>query len=382
MLLYGLEIARKDRSYQWDVEVCASNYYRVTLFGDAHYQDLSEEQISTAVIRELSVLRPVCVVVSGWASAEALGALRWCARKEAPAVLMSASTAHDYRRPCWKEFVKRRIVARFGAALVGGTPQKEYLVNLGMSPHKVFKGYNAVDNAYFAERAQRMRDGSDRSGRAPGLPRNFFLFAGRLIPVKNLPKLLQAYAAYRLAVGRDPWSLVICGSGGLEKQLKSLAGDLELRDVLWPGFVQKQHLAEYYGCASALILPSIKDTWGLVVNEAMASGLPVLVSARAGCRYDLVRDGVNGWVFDPYDVQDIMRKMLAMSKLGQDRRLAMGRASRQIISTWGPERFALGLVQAVEAAVEAANRPGGKGVLAKLVLKLASSPLARRIERQ
>ncbi len=101
--------------------------------------------------------------------------------------------------------------------------------------------------------------------------------------------------------------------------------------------------------AGAFVHASTTEQWGLVVNEAMAAGLPVLVSERCGCAPDLVRDGVNGFTFDPYDPGQLADLMLKVSS-DQCDRLAMGRASQEIIKDWGPERFADGLMQAVAVA--------------------------------
>jgi glycosyltransferase involved in cell wall biosynthesis len=115
------------------------------------------------------------------------------------------------------------------------------------------------------------------------------------------------------------------------------------------GFKQYPDLPAYYGLASAFIHASTTEQWGLVVNEAMASGLPVLVSNRCGCAPDLVQERVNGFTFDPLDVEQLARLMVQLSSGLVDLR-RMGDASRKIITDWGPERFASGLRQAAEMA--------------------------------
>lgn len=119
-----------------------------------------------------------------------------------------------------------------------------------------------------------------------------------------------------------------------------------------PGFKQYSELPAYYGLASVFILPSIKDTWGLVVNEAMAAGLPVLVSNRCGCAPDLVEEGCNGYTFDPYNVDALAGLMRKISADDCDR-AAMGQASRDIIARWTPQTFAENLCKAAEAALNA-----------------------------
>ena len=97
----------------------------------------------------------------------------------------------------------------------------------------------------------------------------------------------------------------------------------------------------------------MREQWGLVVNEAMAAGLPALVSNRCGCAPDLVEEGRNGFTFDPYDAEELARLMLRVSSMSEDGRAAMGQASREIISRWTPETFATNLMKAVQIALNA-----------------------------
>ncbi len=145
------------------------------------------------------------------------------------------------------------------------------------------------------------------------------------------------------------------GDGPLRSELCQLINDLGLEgSVLLTGFRQYADLPAYYGLASAFILASTTDQWGLVVNEAMASSLPVLVSNRCGCARDLVREGVNGYTFDPYDEEGLAELMFRTADLarGESALQKMGAASREIIKAWGPDRFAGGLLGAVETALQ------------------------------
>ncbi len=162
---------------------------------------------------------------------------------------------------------------------------------------------------------------------------------------------MHAYALYRKRAGDQAWSLVILGDGELRPQLEEERGRLGLNQwVLMPGFKQYEELPAWYGLASGFVHASTVEQWGLVVNEAMATGLPVLVSKRCGCARDLVREGVNGFTFDPFDVEELSRRMYDLAH-GDVDRASMGRASREIIAHWGPERFAQGLEAAVEIAL-------------------------------
>jgi glycosyltransferase involved in cell wall biosynthesis len=335
-------------TYAWKPARGAESFERITLFERNSYHDLDSRQIARATKGALDRLSPDAVATPGWAYPEAWAALAWCRANRRAAIAMTDSKEDDARRKWWKEWLKSRIVRRFDAALVAGTPQRDYVVQLGLRREVVFDGYNVVENEYFNKRAERARENAESLRQQYSLPEHFFLCVARFIPEKNLETLIQAYATCRDDMRCD-WPLVLCGSGGLEEPLRTAAREEGVEEsIVWPGFVQVGELPHYYGLADCLILPSRKDTWGLVVNEAMASGLPVLVSEKAGCRYDLVQDGANGFLFDPFDVGDMAQAMKRMASLSDVERQRMGQRSREIIADWGPDRFASGLYRAVK----------------------------------
>jgi glycosyltransferase involved in cell wall biosynthesis len=154
--------------------------------------------------------------------------------------------------------------------------------------------------------------------------------------------------------------------------LESLVSNLGIRDkVVFRGLVGYQELPGIYGMAQAFVHASTTEQWGLVVNEAMAAGLPVLVSARCGCVSDLVIDGVNGFTFDPLNAGEIAEKMLLVHR-GVSFLQRMGQNSASIIADWGPKRFAEHLHQAITCAAECGPRKGG--IISKAIVRgLAAS---------
>jgi len=301
-------------------------------------------------------LDPDVVFVPGWSSTAALLATEWCSRNDVPIVLMSDSTHANRNRTPLKEAVKRRIVGLAGAALVAGAPQVEYLVQLGMCPGRIRTGFDVVDNEHFASGADAARRRRPELRNVLGLPAHYFLCIARLVPEKGLHVLLREHAAYRRARGVGAWPLVLVGTGPLlpdvvrEVQRMNLGGDVVLAGAKGYG-----DLPVYYGLADALVLASLSETWGLVVNEAMAAGLPVLVSTRCGCAPDLVADGRNGWTFDPSRDGGLATAMLHMSDPTCDR-ARMGRASREIIADWGLDRFVTGFAAAADIAIAGDRR--------------------------
>ncbi|MCC6493818.1 MAG: glycosyltransferase family 4 protein [Pirellulales bacterium] len=227
------------------------------------------------------------------------------------------------------------------------------MIKLGMPRGQIATGYDVVDNYHFATGSIEANSRSAELRLQYMLPSKYFLGSNRFIPKKNLSTLLTAFSAYRRRVGAAAWDLVIIGDGELRPELERQRDDLGIQtSVHLPGFKQYDELPIFYGLAKAFIHASTVEQWGLVVNEAMASGLPVLVSKRCGCVPDLVSEGVNGWTFDPYSADAIADAMVRMTELDEDRRRTMGKASQRIIADWGPERFAAGLKAAAEKALE------------------------------
>ena len=324
---------------------------RRTLFPDKRFDDIDGRAMVRGLRALLDELRPNVVCINGWSEGGCIAALGWCVANRVPAVLMSESTAYDQRRWWWKEAIKRRIVGLCSASLVGGSAHRDYMAELGASPDHVFMGYDAVDNDHFRKGAERARRAESSLRQELSLPPAYFMACSRFEAKKNLPGLLRGYARYReLASGR-PWSLVVVGDGELKEELFALRHRLGLEGhVLFPGAKNYQDLPSYYGLAGAFVHASTTEQWGLVVNEAMAAALPVLVSKRCGCAPDLVVPGSNGLLFDPDDVNSIASAMVEIAD-GAHRLRAMGRNSQTIVGRWSPTRFAESLNEAVDAAM-------------------------------
>ena len=350
----ALELCSESRDYQWD-PVQARELPRIVLFPGRDSTSLRGKEIRSRVFAALDQERPAAVAVPGWSSAAALSALGWCLRRKRPAIILSESTALDERRSPWKEGVKRRVVGLASAGLAGGHPHQEYLQALGVPPDRVFLGYDVVDNAYFARAAGEARRQGNPLRASLGLPARYFLASNRFIEKKNLPALLTGYDAYRRTVGEAAWSLVLLGDGPLRPQLEHQRRALGLENhVLLLGFKQYGELPAYFALADGFVHASTSEQWGLVVNEAMACGLPVLVSNRCGCARDLVVEGSNGWTFNPHDPTAITSALTKLATLPRPARDALGQASRERIAAWTPETFAEGLSNAVEAALAVA----------------------------
>jgi glycosyltransferase involved in cell wall biosynthesis len=229
--------------------------------------------------------------------------------------------------------------------------QREYLISLGLPCERVFTGYDVVDNEYFALSANEVRRKKEEVRKTYGLPEKYFLASARFVRKKNLRRLMEGYACYRNETGPNHWKLVLLGDGPLRAELVGLRHQLDLAsDVLLPGFIQYRKLPAYYALTDVFVHASSTEQWGLVINEAMAAGLPVIVSNRCGCVPDLVSEGKNGFTFDPQSVETLGKLMLDMSRLPERRLVEMGVESQRIVAGFRPMHFAKGAQGAIEVA--------------------------------
>jgi 1,2-diacylglycerol 3-alpha-glucosyltransferase len=302
------------------------------------------------VARTLDRLNPEVVVCGGYNYVASWQALRWAKRRGIPFLLWSESNARDIRsQSAPVELLKKRFIASCAGFVVSGKSSREYLKQLGVHERPIFDAPNAVDVSFFSEAAGRARRNDAEIRRLRNLPERYFLYVGRLVPQKGVFELLEAYAKLGSEI-RKATGLVFVGDGVARQGLEEKASQIGPGRVVFSGFVHRDELAEFYGLAEALILPTYTDTWGLVVNEAMACGLPVLVSSAAGCVEDLLDHGKNGYVVPPRDVDHLMSAMEHLAE-NPDLRRQMSGCSVERIRAYSPEKWAEGMAGAAHAVV-------------------------------
>lgn len=305
------------------------------------------------VARALDHACPDVIVCGGYSYLASWRVLRWGRRRKVPVLLWSESNQQDRRRALPQvEFLKRRFLGACSAFIVPGKSAGAYLRGFGIPEQKIFTAPNAVDNDFFAGESARARAQAAELRRELGLPDRYFLYAGRLVPAKGIFDLLDAYVALDPA-GRGQIGLVFVGDGAAEPALRSRAAGIQPGNIQFRGFAQREQLAVYYALAEVLLFPTHTDPWGLVVNEAMACGLPVVTTDAAGCAPDLVLDGRNGAIVPVRSADQLSR---AMARLAQDPKLAaeMGRHSAERIQFYSPQACAAGFASATLAQFEVA----------------------------
>ncbi len=291
---------------------------------------------------------PEAILCGGYNYLASWEALWWAKKHRSEVILWSESNRHDARSGRGAvEYLKSYFVSRCDRFVVPGKASREYLQSMGVDDEKIGVAPNAVDNGWYRAQAATIRAASSKFRDRLALPERFFLFAGRLVAEKGVFDLLDAYAALASEV-RSEVGLVIAGDGPTRAQLQRRAQDVQLGNVCFTGFLHREELAGVYALAAALILPTHSDPWGLVVNEAMACGLPIIVTNVAGCASDLVENGWNGYVVPRRSPKELSA---ALDLLIQNRELTQKMRARSLerIQNYSPEACANGLASAALA---------------------------------
>jgi glycosyltransferase involved in cell wall biosynthesis len=287
------------------------------------------------------------VVTLGWTTPNSAVALAHGKIYAHPVVLWEESIPHAPSRAkrVLMPFIKRYIHS-FNGVLAASNACIKYMVSIGAAQDRVTLLPQVVDNSYFAARSKPFRTASPESKRALGVSTpELILFVGQLSWRKGVLTLLEAFR--RLAVKNDNVSLMLVGQGPLEAELlkRRVEYGLEKR-VIVHGHASQTDLPGIYGAADVFVLPSLYDTFGVVICEAMACGLPIITTPNVGAVSSIVKDGVNGIVVNP-DSVDELAAALEQVQRSQAMRLEMGAASRRIIADWDLELAARNFSQAI-----------------------------------
>lgn len=295
----------------------------------------------------LAAAAPHAIICGGYNYIASWQALLWARMHTVPFLLWSESNQQDLRRGhALVEVLKAEFLQRCSGFLVPGVSARDYLRAHKIKSEMIFIAPNAVDNDLFAAAAGAARQNATQIRKHLNLPERYFLFVGRLVPAKGVFDLLSAYAKLNAPV-RQRVGLVFVGDGVARQALEVQASAISPGMIRFCGFAQQEQLATYYALAEMLILPTYTDTWGLVVNEAMACGLPVILSRVAGCGPDLISANGDGLLMDPGDVDRLaatMQQFILQPELG----VAVGARNVEHISRYSPVHWSAGIVQALD----------------------------------
>ena len=362
-----IQVTNQDDFGVLEFQAESSTYTLHTLFPGQKRSALLNKDLMGKLDECLLAINPDCICISGWGMAIGQLMQLWAVRHQIPTVVFSESTAYDMTRSAWKEWIKKKLVRASSAALVGGHPHAEYIQQLGMPADSVFLGHNVVDSSHFSAPA------SARPSHLPPVLEQepYLLVCTRFGQKKNIPFLVRAFAAYQRKCEEDSvkgFRLVVAGDGDLREEIeKAIESENMGSRVDMLGAVDYNSLPWLYQNAEAFVHASTTEQWGLVVNEAMAARVPVLISSRCGCAPDLVLDGENGFQFDPFSEEDLTATLWKFHNLSADERSRMGANGARIVQDWGPARFGGSLLKAVDCSVKAGTPP--KNLLVAMLLQ-------------
>ena len=299
----AIEFSGESRDYQWERDEPAGAR-RIALCGPG--ESLGQVRLAWRLFRAVRAFGARAAFLCHYHEGAVFLAALLLRLTGCRVFAMIDSKFDDYPRVLWREAGKAVLLAPYDGALVGSRRTAEYMRFLGFCRRPVVGGFDALDLARIRRAAPSAPDLSH--------PSREFLIVARLVPKKNLSFALRAYAAWTRQAAH-PRKLRIIGYGGEEDSLRALAAELGIADqVVLTGAAPSAEVCAAMRAALCLILPSTEEQFGLVVTEALALGLPVLVSANAGAVDELVDNGVNGWIIDPYRPAALVAAMTLLDR--------------------------------------------------------------------
>lgn len=325
-------------------ESCIHKYPYVLLFNKSFDKTKLLQRIFFS-IKEIVKFMPDVLVVNGYYDISLFIAVITAKLLNIKIIVSIDSIEFDKSRMLYKEIYKTIFLKLCDAAFCPGSAAKKYIQKLKMEKSRIFivnltPDYKTIEKAWletFKNREEIKRENNFK-------PYNF-LYVGRLSKEKNLEMLIRSFSRLKNENNNyEDWGLIIVGSGQDEAELKRNVRDLNIPGIFFTGKKKLKEVLIYYAISDVLVLPSMGDTWGIVVNEAMICGLPVIVSNKCGSAYDLVKE--NGFIFDPNDDNNLTEIMLKFANK-EVSAFEMGEKSKDIIREYNPEASAKQFLQGI-----------------------------------
>jgi len=343
--LYAVELFGKGSPYVFDPFNKTEPWWDC-LFPDSSNNELSKYQIKNRVFSKLNEIKPDIVIAGSIVFYSGALGLRWAKRNKKKFIMFDDAKPSWVKRNFLVQGIKNLITNQIDALwLPSNEYDEEYSSLYSKKKLHYFYGYNCIDNQLFKFNDQKKFDNKK------------IICVGRLVPKKNIRNLLSAWKF--VEKNNDSNTLMILGDGPLLEELKSFAKSIKLSKVKFLGAVANDKIPQYLYEADAFISPSLYESWGLVVNEAMAAGLPVLLSNRINAASTLLKDGVNGYIFNPYDLGEMQQKLLDFINLPHLAKKEMSANSLKKIAAMSYENMGDELMTALNLLKTKQNKKPG-----------------------
>lgn len=332
----GVQLASAEQSRAFELR--AEDAALCSTVIDGTYEELPLGERLAAARRHLDALEPDAIIIDCPADLVQFRLAKYAQSRGIAATTRWAATWADHPRTAWKERLKRVVYRGWDAYLNTGQRGRDYLRSFGVPESLIFDCGNPVDCDPIERRAAELASHEREDS---------FLFVGRFLDLKNLERFTRAFRRYRDEGGG--WRLRLVGFGDREAAVRAEAQGCEAIELA--GHRQFDELIELYARCGALVLPSYSENWGLVVNEAMHAGAPVLLTRCVGCVPELLEEGRNGFAMDERDEGSMVAALHRFEALSKAERAAMSRRSRSIIASHRPEHWAAAAAKAIETAI-------------------------------
>jgi len=306
-------------------------------FEERHFESIDalhtkQDETNAELAETVHRFAPHGILMAGWMDRDYLQVARQIRRDGVPVVAgCDTQWSGSLRQRVGQLTAPWYLHSAVDVLWVAGERQRQLAHRLGFRGRRCWSGYYACDWQRFAE------GGINRSKEEDPA----FLFVGRYVKEKGVDTLVRAYRRYRAEVD-TPWPLVCVGAGELQPLLTGQEG------IINKGFIQPDRLPALMCEASVFVLPSQQEPWGVVLQEAAASGLPLICSDACGAAVHLLQDGYNGFTIGTDDVQHLSECLQRMSAMGQANRADMGRRSYELSKQYTPQRWARTLVEGIQ----------------------------------
>lgn len=353
-VLFGMLLDSKqqstgfDHEFTWDIPLLEGYQYRVlentsSNPGIEHFNGISCPNIRD-VVKELN---PDVIIITGWQSKMLLQAIR-AAKNENIKIIMRGESNAMRRRAFYKNVLHRILLRRIDAFLAIGSGNKAFYIKNGVNRQQIFDAPYFVENERFLASSHRRDDDKIRLRQEFYIdPSAFcFVYSGKLIEKKNVKELLKAFQ--EIYHNHKNIHLLIIGDGQYKNTLEDYAIRYKL-PVTFAGFVNQTQIPDIYSIGNCFLLASdYGETWGLVVNEAMLSGMPAIISDRVGCGPDLIISNKTGFIY-PYGNTAKLAENMTFMVQNPDVAKRMGEYARRLVAKrFNVEQTVMSTIHAIE----------------------------------
>jgi len=305
------------------------------------------------VWKELDRERPDVVVIMSWMNPTWWLTFLACLRFKIPMFFMTdANFDAEQFKSRWRTSIKRLLLGRFlfpatSGFLCAGSTNRRFYTGYGVPEEKLIPFAYSRGFSQLIEHSKQYLGQKSELREEYGIPQDatVILYVGRLSSEKGSIELLEAYKM----VSHPKKALVLVGNGHLRGQMQQMAQQDNLDSIYFMGFQNRIDIGKFYTLADFLVLPSQRETWGLVVNEALCFSLPVIVSDQVGAGQDLVIPEENGYIFPVGDVPALARSISNLCEIPDEDRRVMGEKSLTLIKKWSSQELATPLIEYLDS---------------------------------